>query len=270
MAEPGREIDYAEWALKWRWANYEDFFADPILALALCHYRESNRKALIALARAGHPRARASLWSMAQFLTAAGDPLPRWLQEYFFALPRSTRKRGRDPVANLVRNGVIWQTVNFVAQAYRIRPTRSETNCHRSSACSIVGEALARIGIHMTEANVVAIWQRFRADDLLYRRRKAQQLRDVARLSERFAQDVLDEKIASADSNIINDYVQALEDVAWLTPAAMFVLNNPEVHAIYDVAADLDRAIAQWRTGSRMRFSSSEERLWRLRFPRRA
>jgi hypothetical protein len=155
MAEPGHEIDYAEWTLRWRWSNYEDFFADPLLTLALCHNRESNRRALIALARAGHPRARASLWSMAQFLTTAGDPLPRWLQEYFFAIPRSARKRGRDPAANLIRDGVIWQTVNFVAKAYSIRPTRSDAKNPRSSACSIVGKALARIGIHMTEANVV-------------------------------------------------------------------------------------------------------------------
>jgi hypothetical protein len=45
----------------------------------------------------------------------------------------------------------------------------------------VVAEALARHGVHMTEANVIAIWRQLRKDDLHYRMHKRRQRASLIR-----------------------------------------------------------------------------------------
>jgi hypothetical protein len=113
---------------------------------------------------------------------------------------------------NLVRDNIIWQAVAMVAQAYGVRPTRNAITKSGASACSIVSQALSRLGIHMTEANVTAIWQQARKDDRLYRRHKRRQALDVLQSATAFAMAVRDGRITSNDKDVIREHRAILED----------------------------------------------------------
>ena len=129
----------------------------------ICKYRDH----LISEAMLGDPYRRDILCDFANALTADSKPLPLWLQEYVVFAARhnghgSHRKRGRDPYVNRHRNDRIATAVNLLADDgfCPTRNTVTTTEC----GCSIVAKALERIGIHMSEANVAAIW---RADSVL-------------------------------------------------------------------------------------------------------
>ena len=133
------------------------------------HHEELTSRALL-----GSYEARNTLYDFADALTAAGKPLPLWLQEFLIWAARNARgsagrKRGRDPYANEHRNSIISNAVGMLAELDGFRPSRNTVTKAPKRAecgCSIVANALARVGIHMTEANVTAIWQaeRFRAE----------------------------------------------------------------------------------------------------------
>jgi hypothetical protein len=101
-------IGYTQWIITWRTNAYEAYLLDPVIALYWCHTRQVHREALVSLANDGWDVGHVLLCEMATFLTEIGDPLPSWLQEYVVFVARKGRvkrsKRGRDPLANLVRN----------------------------------------------------------------------------------------------------------------------------------------------------------------------
>jgi hypothetical protein len=207
----------AYWLLNWRWWRLEDFFAHPELSLVLCHRRRSNREALIKLARAGYERAHITLCGMAQFLTRIGDPLPHWLQDYIVSAAtcpkREKKARGRDPLMNLIRDNIIWQTVNSIVAEHNLAPTRNAATKSEVSACSVVAEALAHHGIYMTEANVVSIWRKCKREDDAYLRHKARQMDGVLQGAKDFLLSFRDGRISSADTDVIEAQKADLHDM---------------------------------------------------------
>jgi hypothetical protein len=137
----------------------------PEVALVRCHFSKSTRKALIGIAQAGWRPAHEILCRMADVLTSFGDPLPGWLQKYVVraAMDRKAqllkKRRGCDPATHLVRNIVIAQVTDMIAQSCDLRPTRNVTATAGECACSIVAKALASLDLHMSEANVARIWR---------------------------------------------------------------------------------------------------------------
>ena len=135
--------------------------SSPEYALARCHLRYESRKAIIALASFGWHPAHELLWKMAEFLTDIGDPLPIWLQQYI-VVERSKKTCPKRASGNLVRDTVISLAIEHIAMRHAVHPARNPATSARESACSIVQRGLERLGIHMTEANVNAIWQKTR------------------------------------------------------------------------------------------------------------
>ena len=153
-------IGYAAYALFWRAHHFDAYIEEPDFAVALCHVKETNRRALISLARSGCHAAHDSLCGMANLLTALGDPLPLWLQDYVVAIAQigePCRARGRDPWANFLRDVAIGQAVEMVTDAFRLKATRNEATT-AECGCSIVAIAINRYAeFDLTEANVVKI-----------------------------------------------------------------------------------------------------------------
>jgi hypothetical protein len=79
-------------------------------------------------------------------ITEFGNPLPIWLRKY--------GSRRQVSSTNWVRNAVISVTIHHITQRHLRR-----TNNLSESGCSIVKKALERMGIHMTERKLAAIWQ---------------------------------------------------------------------------------------------------------------
>jgi hypothetical protein len=148
-----------------RLVYYKIHLSDAEVALSWCHFRETNRSALVSLARGGWHTAHAILCEMALFLTEVGDPLPLWLQEYvvFSAADGEAKgsKRGQNALTNVARDMAIAMATDFITEMYKLRPTRS-TATNTECGCSIVAKALEGLSIYMSEANVAAIWQRQR------------------------------------------------------------------------------------------------------------
>jgi hypothetical protein len=155
-------IGYAAYVFWWRARHIGAYIGEPDFAVALCHVKETNRRALISLARSGCGAAHDSLCGMANFLTALGDPLPLWLQDYVVAaaqMGEPRRSRGRDPWVNFLRDVAIGQAVGMVTDAFRLKATRNEATTVECG-CSIVAIAINRYAeFDITEANVVKIWR---------------------------------------------------------------------------------------------------------------
>jgi hypothetical protein len=164
MTAEGREeaCQIAQLALVVRFSRFERSMVEPDFALGACHLHEGIREAMLSMARAGVSEAHHCLCEMARFLTQLKDPLPLWLHEYVVSNASAGKKRppgpGRDRAANIVRDAVITQAVDAVTGIYGLRPTRN-TASTGDSGCSLVVEGLARLGLHMTEANVMAVWR---------------------------------------------------------------------------------------------------------------
>jgi hypothetical protein len=78
-------------------------------------------------------------------------------------LPIATRARpklkpGRKPEDNFLRDCLIRMAVAALVEL-GLRPTRNREQRDRPSACSIVRDALAQAGVHLTEAAVEKIWK---------------------------------------------------------------------------------------------------------------
>ena len=110
----------------------------------------------------GDPYSRDILCDFASALTTYGKPPPLWLQKYLVSAVRYAgrprRERGRDPYASSHRNLTIATAIYMLVEFDGYRPTRN-TATTTECASSIVAKALERIGINMSEANVVAIWR---------------------------------------------------------------------------------------------------------------
>jgi hypothetical protein len=146
---------------------------NPAAAEFLSRYHEM----LIGCDLRGWRGARDILCDFADRLTTEGTPLPVRLQQYLIWVARSTRKapgrkRGRDPYENVDRDYSIANTVRLVCVLSDLRPTRStktdtddDLRPTRSTktmecGCSIVAEALAKLGIdNVKEEAVAAIWR---------------------------------------------------------------------------------------------------------------
>jgi hypothetical protein len=103
-----------------------------------------------------------------------------WLQEYVVFVATKGRvkrsKRGRDPLANLVRNFVIEEAIDWVCARFGLKPTRNPaTNVDCGS--SIVAMALEGSGADMSEANVAAIWAKLPSHELGDRRHERRALK---------------------------------------------------------------------------------------------
>ena len=162
-AEAKTPIGHAALAIMWRSQQLYPLLVEPELAFVFCQRREYIRLALVSLARSGNKAADGCLRGMAEFLTEIGEPLPLWLQEHVILFSLSgdrQRERGRSAAANIIRDAIIGQAVQMVADQYEISPTRNQATI-AECGCSIVSKALEKYcGYSMSEANVTQIWRR--------------------------------------------------------------------------------------------------------------
>jgi hypothetical protein len=97
--------------------------------------------------------------AIAGFLTV-GEPLPEPLRDYLVELlladDRWSGRRGRRP-DNHARDRLIAHAVRVAVEEYGFDRTRNRTTKNHPSACAIVRDVLAEMGVHMTESNVAQI-----------------------------------------------------------------------------------------------------------------
>jgi hypothetical protein len=133
---------------------------DPFVELRML----GLRRMLVSQAIHGSRPHHEALCEVATVLHKRGDSLPVWLQEYviFAAIIGGGRsKRGRK--SQNTRDTAIAWVIYSITRASGLHPTRNPGAANRQAAacgCSIVVDALKRHNIHMSEANVAAIWRR--------------------------------------------------------------------------------------------------------------
>lgn len=162
-------LTHAIESIKWRLEAIEDWLYDPVELLVWCHFSRIHRQAVLAMGRAGQSRAHSCLCGMAEYLTSIGDPLPSWLQDYvvfFLQHARLPKKRGRSKATNALRDVAIVQTIAMLTNSHDLQPTRNAATT-LECGCSILSEALLRVGIDMGEANVAAIWSKSGGNKIL-------------------------------------------------------------------------------------------------------
>ena len=125
-------------------------------------YDDQKGAELLAKARAGDRNADAALAYIARKLLLEGKQLPKNLFEYvtdllslrFLQAP--PKAKGRDPNANLVRDGFI---VVALAKLDRLgfTPTTNEAT-DKPSGCSIVAQALRHVGENIDHHAVAKVW----------------------------------------------------------------------------------------------------------------
>jgi hypothetical protein len=103
---------------------------------------------------------------LAATLMERGDQLPKSMRDFVIDFLRDpkleTGKRGPKRRTLLIRDMTIGVAVGVVAQDYGFAPTRNRA-ARRPCAASIVQRALAEsIRLHLSEADVVRLWGRFR------------------------------------------------------------------------------------------------------------
>jgi hypothetical protein len=114
----------------------------------------------------GSRRAHEDLCERAERMTAAGQPLPLWLQHYVVRVaakgkPRAKRGRKVEDYNRARDAAITWATFVIVLR-YALKPTRSPGwRTPVESGCSIVAMALKRLGLDpdMTEGNLDRIWR---------------------------------------------------------------------------------------------------------------
>ena len=107
----------------------------------------------------------AGIRQIAAHMMSKGHELPVSLREYVIevlraptAAKKNPAKPGPDARSLAVRDTVIRQTVAWIARRYDLKPTRNVATDTAASSCSVVSEALSRIGIHLSEGAVAKIW----------------------------------------------------------------------------------------------------------------
>src|SRR5215208_4090936 len=118
-------------------------------------------------ARAGDQTAAFVLRTVVAELIKRGHPLPPMAREWAVevitkaAVPAHQNRRGRKSITNFGRNNWITTVIDSLWMA-GLQPTRNRaTTSH--CGCSIVSEALAQDGFHLSEQAVEKIWQEYAA-----------------------------------------------------------------------------------------------------------
>jgi hypothetical protein len=126
---------------------------------------EEKGAELIAKAANGDDVAHNVLCKIAAAFVEGGCAMPARLREYITEALRSQareapqRRRGQDPYANHGRNFCVACAILHVVKL-GFRPTRNRAT-EDESACSIVAQALAKFGIHLSDSAVEKIWGQF-------------------------------------------------------------------------------------------------------------
>jgi hypothetical protein len=125
-------------------------------------YDDEKGGRLIAKAQDGDQIAHNVLCWVASRFVESGCAFPTQLRAYIAGtLYSQSRKaprrgRGRDPYANYIRDDDVTRVVRKVVEL-GFRPTRNRAT-ETESACSIVAQALAKLGIHLSVPAVEKIW----------------------------------------------------------------------------------------------------------------
>jgi hypothetical protein len=118
---------------------------------------------VVDLANAGWGLADEALRELIIELLDRGEQLPTSLAAYNMTIARGPVRRlgGPKVTDNFLRDIVIVSTVQQVMRKFGLKETRSRSR-RRASACSIVSQALQDERVALGEADVVAIWRRYR------------------------------------------------------------------------------------------------------------
>jgi hypothetical protein len=93
-----------------------------------------------------------------------GDDLPSALRLYVVEVLRASapvkaaKNRGPDKMALAMRDILIRQAVAWIARRHDLKPTRNVATEMAASGCSVISEALSRVGVHLSEGAVAKIW----------------------------------------------------------------------------------------------------------------
>jgi hypothetical protein len=128
-------------------------------------YNAKKAGLLIDRARDGDPIAMDATWEIAANFIDEGYVLPEGLRQYIVdlllgdATCAPAKSRGRAGYVNYERDFKIASVIRQVVDR-GFKPTRNHAT-ESESACSIVNKALKRLGLHLSEAAVVKIWEKF-------------------------------------------------------------------------------------------------------------
>jgi hypothetical protein len=134
------------------------------------YYDVKKAEALIIRARQGDAIAMDATWQIAANFVDEGCVLPEGLRQYIVDLLLGIEtatpaiRRGRAHYANFERDFKIACVIRHIVDR-GFRPTRNNAT-ENESACSIVKQALQRLGLHLTEGAVVKIWEKFGPEPL--------------------------------------------------------------------------------------------------------
>jgi hypothetical protein len=112
-------------------------------------------------ARRGDRDARAGVHRAIAGFVAVGEPVPAgtlrdYAVELLLADDRLPGRQGRR-LDNHARDRLIAHAVRVAVEEYGFDRTRNRTTKNHPSACAIVRDVLAEMGVHMTESNVAQI-----------------------------------------------------------------------------------------------------------------
>jgi hypothetical protein len=118
---------------------------------------------LVKEARTGDADANSLLQRLGGLFVTSGVALPEPLRGYIAdslqkKINAGPSRRGKHRQAGLPRNFVVMYVVARVAD-HGFHPTRNREQKTHESACSIVAEALERVGVHIEETSVEKIWE---------------------------------------------------------------------------------------------------------------
>jgi hypothetical protein len=82
-------------------------------------------------------------------------PVRNWLYRLIRERPNVPRRRRRKGQ----RDAIIANVVAHISNEYGLAPTRNRAS-RQASACSVVSEVLAELGIHLDEIGVEDVWRR--------------------------------------------------------------------------------------------------------------
>ena len=132
----------------------------------LVQYDDSKGEKLVKKALDGDADADAALCEIAFKYVLFGCELPPNLRAYIALLLRrrsetpGRRRRGGDKYANVDRNVfIVGALTHLKHRGFKPTRNRESKNDRRESGCSIVAQALKRIGIHITEVGIEEVWR---------------------------------------------------------------------------------------------------------------
>jgi len=133
----------------------------------LAHNDDSKGAKLVRKAIDGDADADAALCEIAFKYVGFECKMPQHLWVYIMLLLRrrfvapARRSRGGDKYANLARNRfIVIALTHLKHRGFKPTRNRESKNDRQESGCSIVAQALNRIGIHITEVGVEEVWRK--------------------------------------------------------------------------------------------------------------